>query len=84
MAHVTFYKVEVKYTGSIEDYTIEQLREMADQKVYSGGDPFDHTEEVTEEEARALDGNVWIEHKYPLNKLVNVWWVYKEDETEEE
>lgn len=84
MAQVTFFKVEVKYTGSLEDYTVEQLRDMADNRIYHGVDPYDHTEEVTEEEAQAMDGMIWIDHKYPSNKLVNVCWIEKEEKEAEE
>lgn len=84
MAQVTIYKVEVKYTGSLEDYTVEQLKDMADNRIYHGVDAYDHTEEVTEEEAQALDGRLWIDHKYPSNKLVDVCWIEKEEQEAED
>ena len=78
---------EVKYTGSLTDYTIEELEEMAKAKMYDRGDwSPDEIKEVSDEEAQKMDGAVWIENHLPCNKLVYIGMsnIYEELDEEEE
>lgn len=77
---VNFYKVEVKYSGDIEDYDIEDLYNMAIAAQERRCD-FSPDEEllIPETEARALDGLVRLGSVYPSNKLCYVEW-YSEEE----
>ena len=71
---VDYYKVEIKYTGNYSDYTDADFIANAHARVDRGTDPYDHTEELSEEEARkAIQGYI-IDHVSPCNKLVNVMW----------
>ena len=73
---VNFYRAEVKYRGSLEDYTIEELFDMAKGKIDKGIDPFDHYEDLDEEEALELDGCVDVACDYWSNKLAVIEWSY--------
>ena len=65
--------VEVKYTGSIEDYTLRDLEMMAWVQMEKRGD-FSPTEEdvTSDEEAKKMDGKVWIDKLFPSNHMVHV------------
>ena len=64
---------EVKYTGKLQDYTIQELEEMAKAKMYDCGDwTPDEIKEVSDEEAEKMDGAVWIENHLPCNQLVYI------------
>lgn len=86
---VNFYSTQVKYHGNLEDYTTEQLLEMAKADQDRGIDTFDHDIITDEIEARKLDGKVQIDDRYPCNKICvvswsyiddNYWWEQEEDE----
>lgn len=79
MTRVNFYSAEVKYTGFFEDYTEKDLLEMAKAKADRGVDVFDRYEDVSEEEAKQLDGKIHYIRNYPSNKLVDIGWSYIDD-----
>lgn len=65
--------VEVKYSGNINDYTIEDLEKMAWKRMQDRGDfTPDKEETVSDEEAVLRDGKVWIDNILDSNKLVYV------------
>lgn len=82
---VDFYSVEVRYSGSFEDYTERDLYDMALVKQAQRGDfTPDYTEEMTEEKARDLDGNIEVVNAYPCNKIAIVKYSYIRETNEEE
>lgn len=86
---VIYYSAEVKYSGSLEDYTPELLLKMAEaQKIDKGFDAYDYIIITNEIEARKLDGQIIIDDRYPSNNLCIVRWVnidesYWEEQEEE-
>lgn len=85
MAKVTvdFWKEEVKYSGFLEDYTINDLFEMALAKQEKRCDfTPDRSEEMDEEEAKKFDGYISFED-HPCNRLTVVKWAYIREESED-
>lgn len=78
---VNHYSAEVKYSGRFEDYTPEQLLEMAKHRADQGVDTFDYDEEMNQFDAMKLDGAFEVEDRYPSNKLAMVRWTYIDEET---
>lgn len=69
------YRVEVKYSGSFDDYTDEDLIEMA--KARMNREPGDYCEgstEMNQFDAMKIDGEYTVDHRYPSNKLAWVSW----------
>lgn len=81
MKKVNFFSVQVKYSGSFEDYSKDQLFEMAKAKQDHGVDCIDETIEVEDDTiAKQLDGKVVIDNTYPCNKICTVGWSYIAEE----
>lgn len=83
MKKVDFYRVEVKYTGDLEDYTIDEIKVIALSKVYKGVDGFDHTEEREDDKAERINGRYWLENDRPCNHLIDVCWAYIQEVEED-
>ena len=72
---VDYFEEEVKYSGSINDYSIQDLFMMALAKQASRGDfEPEFTAMIPTEHAKAIDGQVEVENSYPCNKLATVKW----------
>ncbi len=81
MAQVNFYSVEVKYTGSIDEYSIEELYMMAVAKQERTGNfEADRTVMVTDSEAKELDGEVKVLKDFPSNHLAIVGFSFISEE----
>lgn len=81
---VDYFMAEVKYSGSIDDYTIEQLKGMALQKSCRC-DCYETTVlYMNPLEANKIDGKFWIDHVLPSNHLVYIAWAYIDDLYESE
>lgn len=81
---VDFWKEEVKYSGRFEEYTVADFLEMAQVKQDKRCDfTPDRSEEMDEEEAKRVDGQIRVTD-YPCNKLAVVSWAYIREEQEEE
>lgn len=83
MKKVNFFKVEVKYSGKFEDYTKQDFMKMARANMDRGVDPFDHTKELQDDLADAIDCRIIIDNYYPCNKLAQVTWAEVEEGDEE-
>ena len=70
MIKVNCYEVEIKYSGHIADYSLEDLYRMAIVKQDKRGDftPA-YTLELTPEEAKKLDGKKGLLAVYPDNHI---------------
>lgn len=79
MKQVDFYEVEVKYSGDINEYTPEQLRDKAFIKMSQCGDftPV-RTLNFSDDIAKTLDGAVKISN-IPANKICVVVFSYIRD-----
>lgn len=77
---VIFYKAEVKYTGSLEDYSTDMLLTMAKLKASKGVEVFDHYEDIDEDEVinLKLDGKVEILSRNWGKQTVGIRWSYIE------
>jgi hypothetical protein len=83
MAKVDFWTVEVKYSGSFEDYTTYDLYKMARFKQMRLGEfTPDETKEMPEKQARKYDGLIKAVDAYPSNKLAVVKYSYIREEVE--
>ena len=72
---VDYFEVEVKYSGSINDYSIQDLFDMALAKQASRGDfEPEFTAMIPADHAEAIDGQVEVENRYPCNHLAIVRW----------
>jgi len=78
---VDYFSAEVKYSGSFEDYTPEQLFEMAKHKIDEGQDCYDKTEEMSQFDAMKIDGHFEVDDRYPCNHLAIVTWSFIDEET---
>lgn len=81
MAQVDFYEVEVKYSGNVNDYTVEELYNMALAAQEKRGDfSPSYTKVMTNKEARKYDGNKGILTYFPSNRVVIVQYSYIREE----
>lgn len=72
---VNFYKAEVKYAGSLEAYTLDDLVAMAKIRAASKGvDIFDHYEDVDVTTAMELEGKVEVICHYWGNQIALIGW----------
>lgn len=77
MSTVDFFSCEIVYTGSIVDYTFEDLYNMAIAKVNRNQiDPYNYSKEVTDAQAYAMDGTCRIKKLYPRSKRAVIEWCY--------
>ncbi len=83
MTKVDFFSKEVKYSGSIKDYTLDELLKMA-QHAALMCDAWDESKDMIDEEAKALDGKSWIKEDYPCNHLAVIAWSYIAEEGDDE
>ena len=74
---------EVRYSGRLDDYSLEDLRAMAWAKMDDHGDFSPDSEEELTDENKHRDGEVWIENHLPCNHLVYVGMAYIEEFEEE-
>lgn len=79
---VDFYRAEVKYTGRFEDYTSNDLFQLAQARTLMQ-DCFYKTEEMPAIKAKNMDGKVIVSDN-PCNKIATVTWAYIREEEEEE
>lgn len=82
MKKVDVYSGQVKYSGSYEDYTAEELYRLAMRDMDRGMDFYDHTEEMEDEEALEATKKVETSDLYPCNQIALVKWyqIYEEEE----
>lgn len=73
--------VEVKYSGSINDYTLDELVKMAWSKMEKRGD---FTPDRIEENSDRKDGEAWIEDIMESNKLAYIGIASDVEDEEEE
>lgn len=81
MAQVDFYEVEVKYSGNITDYTVEELYNMARaaQERRGNFEP-SYTKTMTRREAKKYDGDKSILTCFPCNHIAIVQYSYITEE----
>lgn len=79
MTKVNFYECEIKYTGKLSSYSLVELLAKALDRMYHGVDAYDHSEIMSEEQAKKIDGNIEIIRDYPDNKLAVIGWSYIEE-----
>lgn len=79
MAIVNFYEAEIKYTGALNDYTLDELLAKALDRTYHGVDAFKHSEIMSETDARKIDGKIEVVRDFPCNKLAVIGWAYMEE-----
>lgn len=85
MKQIEIRITEVKYTGSLSDYSMQELEMMARAKMDRCGDwTPDEIKEVSDEKAQEMDGAVWIDDVYPDNHLVYIGISNIAEEPEEE
>lgn len=82
MKNVDYFKVQVKYSGSFEDYEEKDWRSKA-QVQAERCDAYDHTDLLDDDKAFKEDGCMWIRDIYPCNKIAEVNWAYIREEDEE-
>jgi hypothetical protein len=66
------FSVQVKYTGSFEDYTNDDWKNKALARVNQGVDAYDRTIEV--ENGKEWDYKFTADNTYPCNKIATVTW----------
>lgn len=76
MAKVYFFSTQVKYQGTFDSYSKEDLYVKAVEKQYHGVDCFDYSKELPKEQALELDHVISVENTYPGNKIATVYWSY--------
>ena len=82
MTLVDFYSKQVKYSGSFNDYTEDDLIRMAIAQSDSC-DCFDRSELMEDTEAEQHDGKYTVDNTYPCNKICTVYWSYIAEDMEE-
>ena len=81
MKKVDIFSIQVSYTGTFESHSIDDWASKAQDKAWRC-DCYDKTIEVSDQEAKRLDGSVRAEDTYPCNKIATVIWAYiREEET---
>ena len=79
MATVSYHSIQFKYTGRFENYTQEELGQIALAKLNSGDfDTFDYSREVDEKTARRIDHDWYVENEHPCNKSARFHWIRRE------
>lgn len=73
--------VEVKYSGNINEYTLDELAKMAWAKMEKRGD---FTPDRIEENSDRKDGEAWIEDIMESNKLAYIGIASDVEDEEEE
>lgn len=81
MKNVDYFKVQVKYSGSFEDYEEKDWRAKA-QAQAGRCDAYDHTDLLDDDTAFKEDGCMWIRNIYPCNKIAEITWAYIREEEE--
>ena len=70
MKQVDHYEVEIKYSGKVTDYTVEQLYDMAKAAQDRRGDYSPaYTIKLSDKDARQLDGMMGVLCDFPDNKV---------------
>lgn len=84
MKQVDHYEVEVKYSGKVTDYTVEQLYEMAKAVQDKRGDfSPDYTMKLSDKDARKIDGAMGVLCDFPDNKVCVFAYSFIREEVEE-
>lgn len=77
MTQVDFYSIQVKYSGSFDSYTEEEIIQMGLAKAGREMiDCFDETKFFGDHEAEELDGKFTVENRFPCNQIAVVRWSY--------
>lgn len=84
MKTVDFYRVEVRYTGSFNDYSADDFFNMAQARIDQGIDPFLYSDILNDEAAEDIVNRDHIDNTYPCNKIATVRWARIHEEGKEE
>lgn len=83
MNKVDIFSIQVSYSGTFESYTLDDWVEKARNKAWRCN-CYDKTIEVSDQEAKRLDGTVRVADTYPYNKIATVSWAYIREEEKNE
>ena len=80
---VDYFEEEVRYSGSFNDYSVDDFFKMAiaKQEKSMNFEP-EFTAAILAEHAEAIDGQVEVMNSFPCNKVATVKWSYIRKEVE--